>query len=47
MFLLWDLGVTFICSLEGIIRHRYEATKSPTPLLHGSHISILTGAYNK
>lgn len=47
MFLLWDLGVTFICSLEGSICHQYEATKSPTPLLCYSHISILRGAYDR
>lgn len=47
MFLLWDLGVTFICSLEGSICHQYEATKSPTPPLCCSHISILRGAYNR
>lgn len=29
MFLLWDLGLTFICSLEGGICHQYDASKSP------------------
>lgn len=29
MFLLWDFGVTFICSLEGGICHQYEVSKSP------------------
>lgn len=28
MFLLWDLGVTFICRLEGGICHQYEVSKS-------------------
>lgn len=43
MFLLWDLGVTFICRLEGGICHQYEVPKS-TPRLPHQH---LTDAFNR
>lgn len=46
MFLLWDLGVTFICSLEGGICHQYEVSKSPKVYSTAAPHQHLTEAFS-